>query len=146
MPDAFPARWATLLKTRKRDGTWVETPVNLAVDGDRGWFSTPATTGKVKRLRYTADVEIAPCTPRGRPTGRAFTGRARLLEGARPSAPTACWPPGTASCSALWCRSSSGSSGRTRGTTRSPACARWRRPNRPDRLALRPNEHEHMFV
>jgi len=82
MPDAFPARWATLLKTRKRDGTWVETPVNLAVDGDRGWFSTPATTGKVKRLRYTADVEIAPCTPRGRPTGRAFTGRARLLEGA----------------------------------------------------------------
>ena len=82
MPDAFPARWATLLKTRKRDGTWVATPVNLAVDGDLGWFSTPATTGKVKRLRYTADVEIAPCTPRGRPTGPSFTGRARLLEGA----------------------------------------------------------------
>ena len=80
MPDAFPARWATLLKTRRRDGTWVATPVNLAVNGDRGWFSTPATTGKVKRLRYTADVEIAPCTPRGRPTGPSFTGRARLLE------------------------------------------------------------------
>ena len=30
MPDAFPARWATLLKTRRRDGTWVATPVNFA--------------------------------------------------------------------------------------------------------------------
>jgi uncharacterized protein len=82
MPNTFPARWATLLKTRKRDGTWVATPVNLLCDGAPGWFSTPATTGKVKRLRYTADVEIAPCTPRGRPTGPAFSGRARLLEGA----------------------------------------------------------------
>ena len=82
MPASFPARWATLLKTRKRDGTWVGTPVNLVVDRDRGYFSTPATTGKVKRLRFTADVEIAPCTPRGRPTGPAFTARARLLEGA----------------------------------------------------------------
>jgi hypothetical protein len=28
-------RWAVLLRTRKRDGSWAGTPVNLAVEGER---------------------------------------------------------------------------------------------------------------
>jgi uncharacterized protein len=73
--------WAALLKTRKRDGTWVETPVNLVVSGDRAYFATPATSGKVKRLRNFDRVEVAPCTPRGKPTGPAVAARARWLDG-----------------------------------------------------------------
>ena len=33
--------WAVLLRTRKRDGSWVGTPVNLAVADGRGYFATP---------------------------------------------------------------------------------------------------------
>lgn len=73
--------WATLLRTRRRDGSWVETPVNVAVDGERGYFGTPASSGKVKRLRNFDQVEVAPCTIGGRPTGALLTARARRLEG-----------------------------------------------------------------
>ena len=51
-------QWAILLKTEKRDGTWVGTPVNLAVDADRAYFGTPVNAGKVKRL--LSDFEPAP--------------------------------------------------------------------------------------
>lgn len=73
--------WAVLLRTRKRDGSWVGTPVNLAVEGARAYFGTPIDTAKVKRLRNFDAVEIAPCTLRGKPTGEAIAARARLLEG-----------------------------------------------------------------
>lgn len=84
--DPFRTSWAVLLKTRKRDGSWVATPVNLAVEGERAFFGTPAGTAKVKRLRNFAEVEIAPCTPRGKPTGKALRARARRLEGAESAA------------------------------------------------------------
>lgn len=74
-------QWAVLLTTRKRDGTLVGTPVNVAVHGDRAYFGTPANTAKVKRLRNFPDVELAPCTPRGTPTGSTLRARARLLAG-----------------------------------------------------------------
>jgi uncharacterized protein len=73
--------WAMLLRTRKRNGEWVGTPVNVAVDGHRAYFGTAATTAKVKRLRNFDRVEVAPCTLRGKPKGPALTARARLLEG-----------------------------------------------------------------
>jgi PPOX class probable F420-dependent enzyme len=70
-----------LLRTRRRNGAWVGTPVNVAIDGDRAYFGTPANSGKVKRLRNFDRVEVAPCMLRGKPTGPALTARARLLEG-----------------------------------------------------------------
>jgi uncharacterized protein len=73
--------WAMLLRTRKRNGEWVGTPVNVAVEGDRAYFGTPATAAKVKRLRNFEEVEVAPCTIRGRPKGPSIRGRTRLLEG-----------------------------------------------------------------
>jgi PPOX class probable F420-dependent enzyme len=79
--NSLKSTWAMLLRTRKRNGEWVGTPVNVAIEGDRAYFGTAASTGKVKRLRNFDRVEIAPCTLRGRPTGRALTAKARLLDG-----------------------------------------------------------------
>jgi PPOX class probable F420-dependent enzyme len=70
-----------VLKTRKRDGTWVGTPVNIVVDGDRAYFRTWSTSGKAKRLRNFSDVEFAPSTARGRQTGPGLRAQAHLLTG-----------------------------------------------------------------
>jgi PPOX class probable F420-dependent enzyme len=83
---ALEGTWAMLLRTRRRNGEWVDTPVNVAVEGDRAYFGTPATAAKVKRLRNFDRVEVAPCTLRGKPTGPAFGARARLLEGSEAAA------------------------------------------------------------
>jgi uncharacterized protein len=79
--DAFTHQWAVLLTTFRRDGTPVGTPVSLAVEGERGFVRSPGTGWKVKRLRRNPQVEIAPCTPRGRPTGPAVPALARRLQG-----------------------------------------------------------------
>jgi hypothetical protein len=46
--------------TFRRDGTPVPTPVWIAQDGDALVVTTPAGTGKVKRLRHDPRVEPAP--------------------------------------------------------------------------------------
>jgi uncharacterized protein len=69
------------LQTRKRDGSWVTTPVNPLVEDDHVFFRTWHTSGKAKRLRNFAEVRFAPSTARGRPTGSWMRGRATLLEG-----------------------------------------------------------------
>ncbi|SFQ71956.1 hypothetical protein SAMN05421810_11490 [Amycolatopsis arida] len=83
-------RWATLLRTRRGDGSWVDTPVNAAVAGDRVVFGTAATTAKVRRLRRHPEVEIAPCTVRGRPVGEFLRATARPLDGAEAAAAARC--------------------------------------------------------
>ena len=70
-----------LLTTYRRDGTPVGTPVHIAVDGDRAFVRTWDTAWKVKRIRNNPEVEVAPSTMRGKPTGPAIQARARLLEG-----------------------------------------------------------------
>lgn len=70
-----------LLTTYRRDGTPVGTPVNVAVDGDHAYFRTWDTAWKVKRIRNNPDVDIAPSTVRGRPTGEAIHAHARVLSG-----------------------------------------------------------------
>src|SRR4051794_3560207 len=69
------------LETRKRDGTWVTTPVNPLVEDDHVFFRTWHTSGKVKRLRNFPEVRFAPSTTRGRPTGEWLRGHATLLHG-----------------------------------------------------------------
>ena len=71
---------AVVLETRKRDGTWVATPVSLVVDGGRAFFRTYDAAGKAKRLRNFPEVRVAPASLRGRPTGPAVAGTARLLD------------------------------------------------------------------
>jgi PPOX class probable F420-dependent enzyme len=72
---------AVLLETRKRDGSWVGTPVNVAVADGHVYFRTWNVSGKAKRLRnFPGEVRLAPCTMLGKPTGEAVTGAARLLD------------------------------------------------------------------
>jgi PPOX class probable F420-dependent enzyme len=79
--EAFTDQWAVLLTTFRRDGTPVGTPVSIAVDGDHGYVRSPGAAWKVKRIRNEPRIEIAPCTPRGRPTGPTVAATARRLEG-----------------------------------------------------------------
>lgn len=69
------------LTTFRRDGTPVATPVWLAGDGDAIVVVTGAETGKVKRLRHTRRVLVAPCDARGRtkPGVADVEGTAELL-------------------------------------------------------------------
>jgi uncharacterized protein len=69
------------LQTRKRDGSWVTTPVNPLVEDDHVYFRTWHTSGKAKRLRNFTEVRFAPSTARGRPTGSWMRGQATLLDG-----------------------------------------------------------------
>lgn len=69
------------LRTRKRDGSWVATPVNIAVEGERAYVRTFDKSGKCKRLRNFDEVRFCPSTFRGEPTGATVTARARLLDG-----------------------------------------------------------------
>jgi PPOX class probable F420-dependent enzyme len=66
--------------TYRRDGTGVGTPVHVTVDGDRTFVRTWDTAWTLRRIRNNPEVEIAPSTARGKPTGPAV--RARVLEGA----------------------------------------------------------------
>ena len=74
-------QWAVQLTTFRRDGTPVGTPVSIVVDDGRAFARTYASSGKMKRLRHCPEVELAPSTPTGRPTGPAVRARARLLAG-----------------------------------------------------------------
>jgi uncharacterized protein len=77
----FVTEKVVLLQTRKRDGSWVDTPMNIALSGDRAYFRTPGSASKNKRLRNFPDVRIRPCTWSGRPTGPPMAATARLLVG-----------------------------------------------------------------
>jgi PPOX class probable F420-dependent enzyme len=77
--ERFTRQKTVALTTFRRDGTGVSTPINIVVDGDHAYFRTPHVTGKVKRLRNNPDVELAPSTLRGTPTGPRMRARARLL-------------------------------------------------------------------
>ena len=69
-----------LLTTYKRDGTPVGTPVSIAFDGDRAFFRSYDKAWKTKRLRNNPNVEVAPATVKGTPTGPALEARASLLD------------------------------------------------------------------
>jgi PPOX class probable F420-dependent enzyme len=71
-----------LLTTYRRDGTPVDTPLSVAVDGDRLFIRSYERAWKTKRMRNRPEVEIAPSTGRGRLQGAAIRARSRRLEGA----------------------------------------------------------------
>ncbi len=69
-----------LVTTFKRDGSAVPTPVWVARDGAELVFWTVANSGKVKRIRNSGRVDLAPCDVRGKPSGPSQPGTARLLD------------------------------------------------------------------
>ena len=68
------------LVTYRRTGVPVGTPVWFVPDGDRLLVRVAHDAGKLKRLRHTAAVEVAPSDSRGRRLGPSIHGRARILE------------------------------------------------------------------
>ena len=70
-----------LLTTYKRNGAPVPTPVSIAFVGHRAFFRTWHKAWKTKRLANNPEVEVAPSTLRGAPTGPAVRARSRLLHG-----------------------------------------------------------------
>lgn len=78
--EALSEQKAVLLETRRRDGTWVGTPVSIVVADGRAYFRTYDASGKAKRLRNNPEVKVAPSTMRGRATGPSVAGTARLLD------------------------------------------------------------------
>ena len=69
-----------LLTTFRRDGRFVPTPVWVAPSGDgRLVLVTEDTAGKVKRVRREPRVLLAPCSARGKPSGRPVEATAELL-------------------------------------------------------------------
>src|SRR5215218_11488746 len=67
------------LTTFRRTGVPVATPVWAAPDGESLIVSTRADSGKVKRLRHTTRVTVAPCDIRGRVEGPAVEGAAEFV-------------------------------------------------------------------
>jgi uncharacterized protein len=78
----FTRRRTALLTTYKRDGTPVDTPVTIAVEGDHAFMRTYDRAWKARRMRNDPSVRLAPSTVRGRPRGEALAARAVLLDGA----------------------------------------------------------------
>ncbi|MFO7165458.1 MAG: PPOX class F420-dependent oxidoreductase [Mycolicibacterium hassiacum] len=71
-----------LLRSYRRDGTAVDTPIWFALQGHHLLFRTKIGL-KTRRLAAHPDVELAPCDYRGRVTGPAwYRGRATILDGA----------------------------------------------------------------
>lgn len=80
-PSLSRSRYA-LLRTFRRDGRPVDTPIWFAHDADAIVFRTKIGP-KTKRLSARPDVELVACDYRGRVTDPAtFTGRATVLSGA----------------------------------------------------------------
>jgi uncharacterized protein len=71
-----------LLTTFRKDGRPVATPVWAVRDDDALAIWTVAESGKVKRLRRSGQVTVAPCDIRGNPLGEPVTGQGLLLDAA----------------------------------------------------------------
>jgi uncharacterized protein len=67
------------LKTFRKNGLGVATPVWFGEDGDKLYVMTRGDMGKAKRIRNNPKVTVAPCTIRGNVTGPEFPATARVL-------------------------------------------------------------------
>jgi PPOX class probable F420-dependent enzyme len=69
------------LTTFRKNGVPILTPVLFAVANDKIYVWTTKESGKAKRIRNNATVQIAPSTRLGRPRGSMAVATARLLSG-----------------------------------------------------------------
>lgn len=67
------------LSTFRKNGVPVVTTVLFALADDKIYVWTTKDSGKVKRIRNNATVQIAPSTRLGRPRGPMFAASARIL-------------------------------------------------------------------
>lgn len=79
---AFPAlagHQYMRLTTFRKSGEPVPTPVWFAQVGDHLYVTTDGESGKVRRIRNNAQVEVAPCDMQGKPLGDSAEAMARVL-------------------------------------------------------------------
>ena len=69
------------LRSFKRDGSPIDTPVWFALVDDRIVIFTDGTSYKVKRVRRNPKVELARCDARGGLLGPWVPGHCRVVEG-----------------------------------------------------------------
>jgi uncharacterized protein len=67
------------LTTFRKYGQTVDTSVWFAVHNGTIYIETGAQTGKVKRIRHTPRVFLAPCTISGQVKAAAVEGKARIV-------------------------------------------------------------------
>jgi PPOX class probable F420-dependent enzyme len=71
------------LTTFRKTGKAVATPMWFAESSGTIFVESGANAGKLKRIRHTARVTLAPCTMSGKLTGSEFEGEARILNEAQ---------------------------------------------------------------
>jgi hypothetical protein len=77
-PDLERARYISLVTFRK-DGREVATPVWSVAFGGKLYCYTNGNMGKVKRIRATKRVRVAPSDARGKPLGGFAEGTGRIV-------------------------------------------------------------------
>jgi hypothetical protein len=83
MPSSIPAaiqgQKYISLKTFRKTGVGVATPVWFGEEDDKLYVMTRHDLGKAKRIRNNPQVKVAPCTMGGNVTGPEFAATARIL-------------------------------------------------------------------
>jgi uncharacterized protein len=79
IPSAIQGQKYMSLKSFRKNGQAVATPVWFGEEDGRLFVMTRSTSGKYKRVRNNSQVRIAPCTIRGVVTGPEFAAIARIL-------------------------------------------------------------------
>jgi|SRR3984957_2027428 len=70
------------LKTFRKNGVGVSTPVWFGEDDGKLYVMTRSDMGKTKRIRNNQQVRVAPCTVTGKVAGLEFAAIARILPAA----------------------------------------------------------------
>ena len=68
------------LETIRKNGQTIATPVWFVEEGGKLFVWTQAETGKIKRIRNTAAVRIAPCGQRGAIKGEWVAATAGVID------------------------------------------------------------------
>jgi len=79
VPEQIARQKYISLKTFRKSGAGVATPVWFGEEGDHLYVMTRSDMGKTKRIRNNPQVRAAPCTIRGTVTGAEFAATARIL-------------------------------------------------------------------
>jgi uncharacterized protein len=79
IPTAIAGQKYISLKTFRKNGVGVATPVWFGEEDGKLYVMTRSGMGKTKRVRNNPQVRVAPCTIRGTVTGPEFDATARIL-------------------------------------------------------------------
>ena len=79
VPEPIHGQKYISLKTFRKNGVGVATPVWFGEEDGKLYVMTRTTWGRAKRIRNNPQVRVAPCTIRGKVTGPEFPATARIL-------------------------------------------------------------------